>query len=194
MLWNGKLRITVFLPDGDYILSHRLNTGWTDNSNNETKFKIDRRKSGTPTWTLINEPVPNSTSYSDNGLTPTTKYYYTVTATEGQGDSAPSNVATVTTSSLVDASTYDETNFMVSFSTVLNQTYLLESKDSFAQANWDILDTVIGDGNSLNTSDSGASRLPKRYYRPIAVEYIVAACVSMWIYEKMIHVLTHAAT
>ncbi|MBN1676816.1 MAG: fibronectin type III domain-containing protein, partial [Kiritimatiellae bacterium] len=70
---------------------------WTDNSGNETGFKIDRRKSGTDTWERIATPSANATAYTDSGLASGTLYYYMVKATNGAGDSSYSNTASATT-------------------------------------------------------------------------------------------------
>ncbi|MBN1669653.1 MAG: CotH kinase family protein, partial [Kiritimatiellae bacterium] len=70
---------------------------WTDNSSNETGFKIDRRKSGTTTWERIATPAANATAYTDSGLAAGTPYYYQVKATNGAGDSPYSNTASATT-------------------------------------------------------------------------------------------------
>jgi len=65
---------------------------WTDNSSNETGFKIDRGTDGV-TFSQIAAVAANVTSYKNNGLTSGVTYYYRVRATSGAGDSAYSNVA-----------------------------------------------------------------------------------------------------
>ena len=73
------------------ISSNQINLSWTDNSNNETGFKIWRSLDG-KNWTLIAIVGVNVTSYSDTGLASRTFYYYRVQATNSAGDSAYSLV------------------------------------------------------------------------------------------------------
>jgi hypothetical protein len=73
-----------------------INLQWTDNSNNETGFKIERSTNGV-NFTLIFTAASNVTSYSNTGLTANTFYHYRVRAYNGVGDSANSNVIKVKT-------------------------------------------------------------------------------------------------
>ncbi|MBN1673845.1 MAG: fibronectin type III domain-containing protein [Kiritimatiellae bacterium] len=79
--------------------SSRIEVRWTDNSSDETGFKLDRRLSGTSTWERIAEPAANATSYSDVGLSASTTYYYQVKANNAAGNSPYSNVAGAATGS-----------------------------------------------------------------------------------------------
>jgi titin len=69
---------------------------WTDNSNNETGFKV-QRKGATGGYTDITTTGANATTYSNSGLTDGTLYYYRVCATNTAGDSAFSNEVSSTT-------------------------------------------------------------------------------------------------
>ena len=65
---------------------------WTDNSSNETGFKVERKK-GVGAWTLIGTTGANVTTYTDapgRGV-----WSYRVRATNAAGDSDPSNVVSV---------------------------------------------------------------------------------------------------
>ncbi len=76
--------------------SNNINLNWTDNSNNETSFIIDRAVGGPTGWVLGYATVSaNTTSYTDAGLADGT-YYYRVKARNADGDSAYSNVANAT--------------------------------------------------------------------------------------------------
>jgi fibronectin type 3 domain-containing protein len=68
---------------------------WTDNSNNETEFKIERSTDAGVTFTEIATVGANVTTYADTGLTQLTTYSYRVRASNSAGDSAYSNTATV---------------------------------------------------------------------------------------------------
>ncbi|MBN1670747.1 MAG: CotH kinase family protein [Kiritimatiellae bacterium] len=70
--------------------------GWTDNSDNEDGFKIDRRQSGTSAWGRLTAGA-NATAYTDSGLPAGTLFYYKVMAYNSAGDSAYTAVAGATT-------------------------------------------------------------------------------------------------
>jgi acid phosphatase type 7 len=75
---------------------NRIDLGWTDNSNNETGFEVQRSKDAA-TWTLLASPGANSVAYSDTGLTPNKTFYYRVRAVNLSGSSAWSNTASART-------------------------------------------------------------------------------------------------
>jgi titin len=77
--------------------SSRIDLAWTDNSNNEDGFKIERRLSSTATYTEIATVGANVTSFSSTGLSPNTGYTYRVRASNISGNSAYSNEASATT-------------------------------------------------------------------------------------------------
>ena len=82
------------------VSSSRINLAWTDNSDNEAGFVIERSPNGVTGWlSLTPSTAPNATSYSDTGLAAATAYFYRVKATNASGDSAWSNVANATTGS-----------------------------------------------------------------------------------------------
>jgi len=74
-----------------------INLAWTDNSNNETGFKIERSADNI-TFTEIVTTAANVVAYSNTGLSASATYYYRVRATNSAGDSAYSSVANATTS------------------------------------------------------------------------------------------------
>lgn len=77
----------------------RVDLAWTDNSTNETRFKIERSYNNGRTWSQIASVAANVTSYSDTRVGPRRTYSYRVRAYNTSGNSAYSNVATVTTPS-----------------------------------------------------------------------------------------------
>ena len=77
--------------------SSSIRLSWTDTSNNETGFKVDRSTASTGPWTQIATTSAGVVIYSNTGLTESTRYYYRVRATNSAGDSTPSNVANATT-------------------------------------------------------------------------------------------------
>ncbi|HEX8523355.1 MAG TPA: NPCBM/NEW2 domain-containing protein [Tepidisphaeraceae bacterium] len=76
-----------------------INLTWADNSANETNFIIERSTDGITFVPLITLGA-NITTYSDTGLTASTKYYYQIRATNAVGDSNNSGVASATTQAL----------------------------------------------------------------------------------------------
>ena len=62
---------------------------WTDNSNNETGFRVER-KVGTGTYATLATVAQDVTSVDDPGLALGTLYCYRVFAFNALGDSAPS--------------------------------------------------------------------------------------------------------
>ena len=79
---------------------------WTDNSNNENGFKIERRTGG-GIWQLLTTTAANATSYVDAAVVASTAYSYRVSATNAVGDSVKSNEASVTTPSTASMSSAD---------------------------------------------------------------------------------------
>ncbi|HZI49800.1 MAG TPA: fibronectin type III domain-containing protein, partial [Pyrinomonadaceae bacterium] len=72
---------------------------WTDNSDNETSFKIERCTGNNCTnFGQIDQVGANVTSDSDSGLTRNTWYRYRVRASNANGDSAYSNIVNIKTS------------------------------------------------------------------------------------------------
>lgn len=77
--------------------SSQINLNWTDNSGDETGFKVERSPDGSGSWTQVGTTGSNSTSYQNTGLSASTKYYYRVFAYNSSGNSDYSNVASATT-------------------------------------------------------------------------------------------------
>lgn len=69
---------------------------WQDNANDETGFRIERKVSGTGTFATLTTLAANATTYTDPGpFTNNEIYFYRVIATNGAGDSIPSNEASM---------------------------------------------------------------------------------------------------
>jgi len=82
------------------ISSSRIDLAWSDNSDNESGFKIERCKdSGSPCTDFgeIATTGPNVQSYQDNGVTGNSTYRYRVRAFNTGGNSGYSNEADATT-------------------------------------------------------------------------------------------------
>jgi hypothetical protein len=77
--------------------SNQINLTWTDNSNNEDGFRIERKTGAGGTYAQIAQVAAGVTSYQNTGLSATTTYYYRVRAYNAVGNSAYSNEASATT-------------------------------------------------------------------------------------------------
>jgi hypothetical protein len=79
------------------VSSSQIDLAWTDNSSDETGFKIERKTSSGGTYTQIATVGANVTSYNNTYLTADTTYYYRVRAYSAAGNSDYSNEAHDTT-------------------------------------------------------------------------------------------------
>jgi carboxypeptidase T len=80
------------------ISKSQINLSWTDNSSNETGFRIERCKGPTCTnFALIATVGANVTSFSNTSLSANTTYRYRIYAYNANGNSSYSNIAKATT-------------------------------------------------------------------------------------------------
>lgn len=76
----------------------QITVNWTDNSNDETAFELQRSTTGAgDSWITINQPAADSTSYADSGLTCNSEYHYRVRAVKNGLFSAYTDAARATT-------------------------------------------------------------------------------------------------
>jgi hypothetical protein len=75
--------------------STQISLAWTDQSSNETSFRIERSVDG-GAYTVLASVVANTSSFVDAAVTTGSTYSYVVFAVNPAGDSAASNVATAT--------------------------------------------------------------------------------------------------
>ena len=83
------------------VSSSEINISWTDNSNNETGFRIERKTGSGGTYGQIATVGQNTTAFPDTGLSSGTTYYYRVVAYNDSGDSPYSNEAFATTAVII---------------------------------------------------------------------------------------------
>ena len=79
--------------------STQIDLNWTDNSDDETLFSIERSADGGSTWTELVNAAADATSYSDSNVTCEHSYSYRVRAYRSADDvySDYSNIASATT-------------------------------------------------------------------------------------------------
>ncbi len=82
----------------DRVEAASLRLGWSDNSSNESGFKIERRAAG-GSYAQLTTVGANVTSYTDSGLTSGRTYCYIVRAFNSAGTSVPTKEACATTAS-----------------------------------------------------------------------------------------------
>jgi fibronectin type 3 domain-containing protein len=75
---------------------NQIDLAWTDNSDNETSFKIERSPNGSD-FSEIDTVGADVTTYSDTTAAELTTYWYRVRASNAGGDSGYTNIASATT-------------------------------------------------------------------------------------------------
>ncbi len=81
------------------VTTNSIDLAWTDNSNDENGFKIQRSLNNV-NWSDIATVAANTTGYSNTGLSSNTTYYYRVNAFNANGSSGYSNTESATTQSI----------------------------------------------------------------------------------------------
>ncbi len=74
----------------------RIALAWQDNSDNESAFRLERRRNGGGAFQLLANLGPDVTTFEDAGLTPGTSFIYRVRAQNAVGASPYSDPVTVT--------------------------------------------------------------------------------------------------
>jgi fibronectin type 3 domain-containing protein len=84
--------------NGIAVSSNQVNLAWTDNSNNEDGFRIERcTNNNCSSFVQIAQVGPNVNTFSNTGLAGNKTYRYRVRAFNASGNSAYSNIITVKT-------------------------------------------------------------------------------------------------
>ncbi len=83
----------------------RIALSWADNATSETNYTVERSANGTSGWSVLDSALAeNSTTFTDAGCLPATRYYYRVRAdVSGVLLSSYSNTANATTAAAIGA-------------------------------------------------------------------------------------------
>lgn len=135
------------------ISSSQIDLSWTDNSGNETGFKIEQKIGVGGTYSQIAAVGADETTYSDTGLTGGTTYYYQVRAYNSAGDSAYSNEANATTASPYPTVTTDPATNITDNSVTLNAAVNPNGFETTAYFEWG---ADISYGNTTATRSTGS--------------------------------------
>lgn len=146
----------------------QIDLSWTDNSNHETDFKIERKKEGEISFTEIASVGANVTSYSSTGLLGNLIYYYRVRAHSAAVYSAYSNSDTALTKMkgptnlAATAASISKINLTWSDQTASETGFSIERKlgaaGSYAQVG-------TAGANATNFSDNGLLTSTQYFYR-----------------------------
>jgi len=151
------------------LLSNKVTLAWTDNSGDESGFKI-YRKTASGTYALIRTTARNITGYVDNdsALKDGTLYYYHISATNTAGDSAFSNEVSGTTplakptSATAAAVSSSQINLAWIDNSASETGYKIERKTGATGTYAQI--ALVG-ANTQNYSDTGLNFNTRYYYR-----------------------------
>jgi RHS repeat-associated protein len=95
--YTGPERVPI--PPSNLVLTSvsppQIAVSWSDNSDSELGFKIERKTGVAGAWEQIATTTANVTVYHDSGLLPNVTYLYRVRAFNAAGDSLYSNIITV---------------------------------------------------------------------------------------------------
>jgi hypothetical protein len=102
--WDVSLTGNLVTPPSGLtataICNTQINLSWTDNSNNEEGFKIERKTGAAGSWVEIATVGAGVTTYQDVGLTSETTYWYRVRAYPPEDDCLFSNEASAYTANV----------------------------------------------------------------------------------------------
>jgi hypothetical protein len=148
------------------VSSSRIDLIWTDNSNNETGFKIERRTE-TGSYIEVATVSANVTTYIDTGLSESTTYYYRIKAFNGAGSSDYSNEASAATllasPSNLSATSVSRSRIDLRWTDNSNKETGFKIERRTATGSYSEIATV--GQNVTSYSDTGLNRRTRYYYR-----------------------------
>ncbi|RJQ49682.1 MAG: DUF2341 domain-containing protein [Nitrospiraceae bacterium] len=136
------------------ISSSQINLSWTDNSNTESGYKIERKIGTGGTYTQVVDIGKDVIMYFDTGLTKGTTYYYKIRAYNSFGDSDNSNDTYATTLAVdqPSATTSPATN-IGGYTATLNAIVNPHGSGTTVNFQWG---TDLSYGNTTSTQSAGS--------------------------------------
>jgi hypothetical protein len=155
-----------------------INLTWTDNSTNETSFVLMQSSTSGGIFNKLITIPANTTSYTDVGLGSSATYYYKIQATNAGGNSAWSNEASATTSSLPPTPPLAPSN-LAAVATGCNSIILTWSDNSTNETGFELRQSTSLNGtysviatlqaNAKTYTNSGLKKGKKYFYKVKAV-------------------------
>ena len=155
------------------VSSGQIDLKWLDNSDNEVVFEIERGLDGV-IFSKIGEVGANVTSYSDKGLSASTKYYYRVRAKNTAGISDYSPMKDATTSATTQTTLIAPSNLTVKQAPMaLTLSWLDNSQDETGfevsrsvnnETTWEVIKADVA-ANTTEFSDKNVRPTFIYYYR-----------------------------
>ncbi len=141
------------------VAAQSVNLNWTDNSNNETEFRIAISQDGGATWSNVGTVAANATSFNVTGLQPGTRYLFKVRAANGNVFSDYTNTVDVTTLVQPPAAPTNLTASVAARSVALSWTDNSNNETEFriamsqdGGATWSNVGTVAANVTSFNST------------------------------------------
>lgn len=89
------LGMGAVLPDVASAATIRATVSWTDNSNNEDGFRVERKTGAAGTFVEVSAVGPNVNTFADEALSPGTEYCWRIVAYNAVGSAtSPEGCAT----------------------------------------------------------------------------------------------------
>jgi hypothetical protein len=167
-----------------------INLSWSDNSNNETTFRIERSSDGV-TFTEIDSVGSGVTSYAVKGLTSCSTYYFRVRARNAGGDSGYTNIAGAKTLGC-QAPVLSVSTTSISQTITQGQTAVSQSFEVWNSGTGSMSFTVIVDQPWLSVSPTSASSSGEN--QTIQVNYNTSGLAAGQTYSATITVSATGAT
>jgi hypothetical protein len=154
-------------------LNASISLFWTDNSDNEIGFSIERSLSSSSGFSQIATVGANVTTYDDSGLIPFTTYYYRVRAFNGAGSSAYSNTDDATPApalqppappSGLTATVASSTSIQLTWSDISNNEDGFSIERSLSSSSGFSQIATVG-GNTTSYTSTGLNPATTYYYR-----------------------------
>ncbi len=151
----------------------QINLSWTDNSGNETGFKIKRKAGIRGQYNEIGDVAANVRNYADNSVSSGTEYYYAVWAYNTAGNSAYSNEASAfppspPTNLKATASSASQINITWTDNSI-NETGFEIYRKIGTEA-WQLLHTAAADANKYSDTSAAGNASSTTY------SYYIRAC------------------